>query len=334
MRRLKWGLLAVVLLAGAVRAEEPPRKMYKIGIVQITDAFVYSRALQGFLKELAAQGYQRGVNVDITRRTVLGPTKGLWDKAQVYFALKGYIQEFADAKVDLVITVGTPATLHGAPLAHKDGLRVMFAGVSDPELVDFRKEGWITGSTTFMHPSVVLDYIKQLTPRVKKIMTTVSTDPNAIRYYTLLAEAGKKAGYEVTDFRVDTNADAPKAAAFMRTAPVDAFVVIPDTWIGRDDVANGRVLFKDGAAPRKMLIVSAIPETFEIFPEDMSFAVGGSFSESGRQAAILVTKIIGGADPGSLPIVYQDKPTLKYSLKVLEKYGIPADSITAPSIRN
>ncbi|MCB0219528.1 MAG: hypothetical protein KDH09_07540, partial [Chrysiogenetes bacterium] len=106
--------IALLLAAAPAHARAPEGRKLTIGIVQMTDVIVYEDAVRGFREGLAGLGYERGKNLTIKRRVVLGETKGLWDKVQLLLALHRYVDEFIALKVDMVVFVGTPATEYGA----------------------------------------------------------------------------------------------------------------------------------------------------------------------------------------------------------------------------
>lgn len=312
----------IVCLPGSARAAAPKGKNFVVGVVQMTDAFVYADAITALRENLEKLGYVRGENLILKRRVVLGKTKGIWDKLQLYTALKGYIQEFADSRVNLIVTVGTPATIHGAPLAREKGIPVLFIAVADPNAIPFLKEGWITGTTNFTHPETMLRLMKNTMPDVKKLAMFRSTDENAARYVELIKESAGKLGFEAQITDVDSNSDAKKFVEDLHKNRPDVILATPDTWLGRDDYVNGKYIIDEGIRKEKIFCATFISDVFELFPEDIGMSVGVGFADTGVRAAALVDQVLNGQDASSVPVSYPKGPEIRLRLDVLEKYGV------------
>ena len=315
-------ILVIQSVAVVARATAPKGKNFTIGVVQITDAFVYADAVASFRKDLEELGYARSDNLTVLRRVVLGDTKGLWDKFEIYQALKGYISEFKERQVDLVVTVGTPATLHGAPLAREAGLPVIFIAVADPDAIPFIKEGWITGSTNFTDPEKLLRLLKNTLPGVEKLGMWVSTDANARRYHDLVQTSAKKLGFKCISVDVDTDKDVDKVVDAFRQNRPDILLVLPDTWIGRDDSANGKVLVQRLIREEKILTATYVTDVFDNFPNALAISAGVSFARTGSMGAALADQVLNGADPGELPVAHPKGPEFRMRLDVIEWAGV------------
>lgn len=328
MRRvvIVFGILA--LFVGALvplraHSAPPEGKTFTIGLVQMTDVVFYDDAIIAMRKELERLGWNDRKQLKILRRVALGQTKGIWDKLELLGALHGYIDEFIDRKVDLIITVGTPATTWGAERAHARGIPTMFMAVSMPGVLDFRDEGWLTGSTTFVHPGRIIRLISNTIPDVKRVGMILSPDPNARGLYELLEPVAKEVGITLMVYEVDKNEDAKAAAAYFLANTPDAFLVIPDTWAGRDDKANSKVMIEQLFRKTKLPIIGAFPEATDVFPHDVALSVGVPFASTGTAGAVLVDKILNGTPPGSIPIAAPAKPEIHVRKAAALHTGFP-----------
>lgn len=328
-RRTFAGLIVISLCAFLFARVPPasaqePQRVYKIGVVQMTNVeIVYGATFNGFYAELQKLGYIRGENLEIIRRVALGPTKGIWDRAQLYFALQGYIDEFASKDVDLVVTIGTPATKFGAELAHEKNLPVMFMGVSMPATIEFLDEGWITGTSTFFSPERLLRLMRGTMPTVSKLGMTVSDDANAVAFARHVHQSADELGFEIIRVDVFTNEDAYRAARVFIDEGIQAYLAIPDTWIGRDDAVNAEVLLQEAFRQMNIPVVAAYPEAIQEFPEDIALAVGVPFRRCGEMAAPVADRILRGDRPGSIPVQYSQLPEIKVNVEVARRTGIP-----------
>lgn len=316
-------LLLVALFAAApAEARAPTGRKLTIGMVQMTDVIVYEDAVRGFREGLAELGYERGKNLTIKRRVVLGNTQGLWDKVQLLLALHRYVDEFIALKVDMVVFVGTPATEYGARRAADAGIPVMFIGVSMPKAVDDIEQGWITGSSTFVEPDRILNLVRALLPNARRLGFVLSPDPNAQMLVEELKPLAESRKFEVDVFDVDTNADAHTAAAHFRQTKPDVFLILPDTWVGRDDFYNANVFRDELIGPAKTPTVSLVFEAFDLFPEHVAISLGIPFETSGRMGAPIFDRLINGAPPQEVPIVYPTKSDVRVHVQTARRSGI------------
>ena len=328
MRRVATLFCVLALSLGALvplraNSAPPEGKTFTVGLVQMTDVVLYDDTIVALRKELDRIGWGNRKQLKILRRVALGQTKGIWDKLELLSALHGYIDEFIERKVDLIVTVGTPATTWGAERAHAAGIPTMFMAVSMPGVLDFRDEGWLTGSTTFVHPGRILRLISNTIPDVKRVGMILSTDPNARGLHELLAPVAREVGITLMVYEVDKNEDAVAAAQYFLANTPDAFLVIPDTWAGRDDEVNSKTMLAQLFRKTQLPIIAAFPEATNIFPNDVALSVGVSFASTGTAAASLVDQILNGTPPGSIPIAAPTKPEIHVRKAAALRTGFP-----------
>jgi putative tryptophan/tyrosine transport system substrate-binding protein len=111
-------LVAAAMLPRIARAQKPAAKIWRLGILQPgapPDPLVY--ALQERLKEL---GYSEGHNIVYEYRWAEGKLDKLPELAK----------ELVDLKVDIIITLSTPAAI--AAQKATQTIPVVFTGVGDP----------------------------------------------------------------------------------------------------------------------------------------------------------------------------------------------------------
>ncbi|MCB0219376.1 MAG: hypothetical protein KDH09_06745, partial [Chrysiogenetes bacterium] len=249
-------------------------------------------------------------------------TKGLWDKVQLLLALHRYVDEFIALKVDMVVFVGTPATEYGAARAADAGLPVMFVGVSMPAAIDEIEKGWITGASTYVEPDRILNLVRALLPKAKRLGFALSPDPNAQKLVDELRPLAESRDFTVDAFDVDSNADSHKAAKhFLETRP-DVFLILPDTWIGRDDFVNADVFRNDMLGPAKIPTVSLVFEAFDLYPDVVAVSLGIPFETSGRMGAPIFDQLVNGKAPRQVPIAYPSKSDIRVHVQTARQTGI------------
>lgn len=317
-------LVAVFAFASSAFSDIP-----KIGIVQITDLKLYNETVDGFKDGMKELGYRKDVNYKLIRRVVLGDTKGLWNKLKLKKGLEKYVQEFIDERADVIVTIGTPATSRSSSMIKAARIPQIFAAVSDPFAVKCKSMRHclpgLTGASIYVDPKKGLAVVKKIAPNVRKIGTLFSDDENAIAYKDRLITAARKMGIEVVAVKVKTNSDARPAAESVINAHVDAFLGIPDVWLGRDNFVNARTLL-DTISIAKLPVVVMVGGSAEY---GALIALGPSFRTSGKEASRFVDKILKKqiSQLDAVEIYYQEQLPYEVNVKALRgtKIQIPYD---------
>jgi len=228
--------------------------------------------------------------------------------------------ELVEAKVDLIVTSGTPAAL--AAKKATASIPIVMTISAFPEKVGLVESlshpgGNITG---FSHaaPEVTgkrLQLLKQLAPKTVRIVVLGNAaspiDVLAIREIQTAAAA---LGIELQ--RIDARTPDDHAAAFaaVTASGVDAMHVVGNP-------AN----FKNAQAIADFALRSRLPSSYE----EREFAlVGGlisyaaSYPDLYLRAATYVDKILKGAKPGELPVQHPTKFELVINLKTATALGL------------
>ncbi len=143
--------------------DEPttPPEIYDIGILQRSDVANCNNVYQGFIAELATNGYINNNNIRL--HYVLEEDNEKCEAA---------VQQFIDEEYDLIFTIGPYATKLAASMT-KD-IPIVFGAVQEPEQEDFVESnkapgGNVTGVSDYTPCFEQIDSIKQMFPETKKI---------------------------------------------------------------------------------------------------------------------------------------------------------------------
>jgi len=295
-------MLAVPFAAAA----QPSAKLPRIGIL----ANYEGSSWDGFRRGMRELGYVDGRTIAMHWRFADG-------KIDRYPALAS---ELVEAKVDLIVTSGTPAAL--AAKKATASIPIVMTISAFPEKVGLVESlshpgGNITG---FSHaaPEVTgkrLQLLKQLAPKTVRIVVLGNAaspiDVLAIREIQTAAAA---LGIELQ--RIDARTPDDHAAAFaaVTASGVDAMHVVGNP-------AN----FKNAQAIADFALRSRLPSSYE----EREFAlVGGlisyaaSYPDLYLRAATYVDKILKGAKPGELPVQHPTKFELVINLKTATALGL------------
>ena len=295
-----------VLAAPFAATAQPSARLPRIGILANYEGPPWD-GFRGGLREL---GYVEG-------RTILIEWRWADGRVDRYPALAS---ELVQAKVDLIVTSGTPAAL--AAKQATGSIPIVMAISAYPEKMGLAESlshpgGNITGLSNAA-PEVAgkrLQLLKQLAPKTVRIVVL----GNAASTIDVLAfretqAAAAALGLELQ--RIDARTPDEHAAAFaaVTASRADAMHVVGNP-------AN----FKNAQAIADFALRSRLPSSYE----ERAFAlVGGLISYAASypdlyfRAATYVDKILKGAKPGELPIQHPTKFELVINLKTATALGL------------
>jgi len=295
-----------VLAAPFAATAQPSARLPRIGIL----ANYEGPPWDGFRRGLRELGYVEG-------RTLLIEWRWADGRADRYPALAS---ELVQAKVDLIVTSGTPAALAAKQAA--GSIPIVMAISAYPERTGLAESlshpgGNITGLSSAA-PEVAgkrLQLLKQLAPKTVRIVVlgnpASTIDVLAFRETQAAAAA---LGLELQ--RIDARTPDEHAAAFaaVTASRADAMHVVGNP-------AN----FKNAQAIADFALRSRLPSSYE----ERAFALAGglisyaaSFPDLYFRAATYVDKILKGAKPGELPIQHPTKFELVINLKTATALGL------------
>lgn len=273
---------ALVAAPSIVRAQD---KVYRVG----------SLSPLGMLlaQSFTAIGYRVGGNLLIDTRSAGGRTEGL-ERA---------VRELVDAKVDVIVTTGYPATL----AAKNSGLpTVVTHGAGDPVATGLvaslaRPGGTVTGISDDAAElsSKRLQILKEAAPNIRRIAMLWNRNDRAMTMrYEASANVADAFGVSVQSLGVAEPDDFAEAFSAMSRDKPDAILMVSDNLT----ILNRKRVF-DFATERR---VPAMYEYENLSRDGGLMSYGSDFIECFRRAAVLTDRILKGANPADLPF---EKPT-------------------------
>lgn len=310
-RRRLLGLLAVGLatvgLAGRAQRPAPPRRIGVLAPGSVADIARFPEPLVEGLREL---GWIEGQNLLIERRVAD-------DKAE---RLPALAEELVAAKVEVIVTSGTPAAL--AARAATSSIAIVMASIFDPVragLVESlaRPGGNVTGNT-LIEPDLGtkrLQILRELLPGVSRVGEFGNPNNPALAMLRRGEEdALRQLGLQAIFIEVGSAVELDASFAELKRRQAQALVVHSDTLF----VSN-----------RARIAQLALMHQLPIMAEGRQFVEAGglvSYAPSQqammRKAAAFVDKILRGARPGDLPV---ERPTtfeLVFNLRTAKALGI------------
>ena len=297
---LALGLLLAPLSADA----DQPLRIPVIGIIE------YEPSWQPFLQALRELGYVEGRNITIERRSGAGAPDRLATVAA----------ELVRLKVDILVTLGTPATR--AAKQATQTIPIVMIAVADPRqtglVTSFARPGGNITGLTILGPELAakrLQLLKEVVPGVSRVafLWNPANPGTAVNLENVQAGArALKVAVQSVAVRSPTELESAFAAmmkerpdAFMMTA--DPMHLLHTNWIV--DFVNR----------------SRLPAVYQVRESVVAgglMSYGTSRADLFRRAATYVDKMLKGAKPADLPIEEPTQFQLVVNLKTAKALGL------------
>lgn len=303
-------LLALACAAALVQAQ--PHKMHRVGVlspVSLTDR--QTRANFSVLTErLRELGYVEGATLALEWRFA----EGKHDR------LQSLASELLKAKVDVIVTHGTPAT--DAARRMTATVPIVSASFGDPVMSGFaqslaRPGGNVTGFTSMgsLGYEKRLELLIEAVPGARRIGFVANPDNNFfLRILPGLQAAAEKRGRDIVLVNAKSLGDLQEGFATFATRRVGGVLVADDSFINTQGGAIAALALK--------YKLPAIFPTLRGVEDGGLIAYVSDLQHRFRSAADYVDKILRGAKPGELPIEQPAKFELVVNAKTARALGI------------
>jgi ABC-type uncharacterized transport system substrate-binding protein len=304
-------LVMSVVLARAGAAQVPQAgKLPRIGFLGNSTAALEANLVGAFRDGLRAFGYVEGRTIAIDYR---------WAEGR-YDRFPALIAELIAARVDVIVTAGTPAAL--AVKKATSSVPLVMIAVGDPVgtgLVPSLSQpaGNITGVTSISAEmdGKRLELLREVIPAVAHIAVVW----NAANPIQVIQEKQVQASAQVLKMKVlslpvRTEAEIEAGLATIAKERPDALLVLADRLL-----LHHRARLMDFAIQHRLPGVYAYRELVEA---GGLMSYGPSYEDMHRRAAYFVDRILKGANPGDLPVERPAKFDLVINLKTAKALGL------------
>jgi putative ABC transport system substrate-binding protein len=246
--------------------------------------------LAGFKEGMTELGYVEGQSIRYLYDGLTPEMEKLPAAAQTLVA----------AKVDLILTITTPATLAAKAATAGTGLPVVFAIVTDPVgagIVNSMPHpgGNITGVTFDPQERRRLEWLVRIAPEIQKIYVPFNPkDKSPVLALKVARQAAAKLGVELITREAHDTATLNDAVSNM-PAEVDAVFLLPDS------LTTTRIADLVASATQRNLPMS-VPNISNVKNSSVLTSFGVDLPLCGKQAARLADQIFKGARPADLPV--------------------------------
>ena len=307
---LFWLLTTVLLMTFSIAGAQQPNKVPRVGFLGTASPAAVSARIEALRQGLREPGYVDGKNIVIEQRYAEDNLDRLNELAA----------ELARLKVDVIVTVGPPATRVAKKAT--PAIPIVMGVDDDPVGNGFvaslaRPGGNITGLAT-LGPEISgkqLELLKESVPNLSRVAVLGnSTQPG---YAQLLRELELAAGaLGVKLQRLDV------------LGPEDIETVFRAARQGRTDavlVLRAAVFFSHRKQIVDLAAKSRLPAmyyTTEYVENGGLMTYGASVTDLFRRAAVYVDKILKGTKPADLPVEQPKKFEFIINLKAAKQIGL------------
>ena len=306
----------IILIGGAVAVwplaahAQHGAKIPRIGFMGNSTAALEANLIGPFREGLREHGYEEGRNVDIMFR---------WAEGK-YERFPALVAELIAAKVDVIVTAGTPATL--AVKKATSTVPLVMIAVGDPvgtRIVPSLAQpgGNITGLSSIA-PDLEgkrLELLREVVPHLAHVAFFLNP-ANAFHTVSMrqALAAARALNIKLQPHEVRKSEDLDAAFASIVKEKPDGLLIIADRIF-----LHNRQRMMDFATQQRLPSVNAYRELVEA---GGLMSYGPSYEDMHRRAAIYVDKILKGVKPADLPIEQPTKFTLILNLKAAKALSL------------
>jgi putative tryptophan/tyrosine transport system substrate-binding protein len=310
-RKLGSFALSVMLLALCCSASaQQPKKTSRIGLLSGSGPATNPVYLEAFRQGLRELGYIEGENILLEYRWA----EGKFDR------LPGLAAELIGFRADIIVTIGTQATL--AARQASNTIPIVVAGAGDlvgTGLVESlaRPGGNVTGSTN-IDPDLSakrLELLKETIPKLSRVAILYHGGPGGDEDELQETQAAaKRLKVQLQSYRVQNESEFERAYAAMTKQRADALIIFHGTF-----TSFHRRQLVDLAARNRLPTMCGQPPWSE---DGGLISYGHDRRHQYRRAAHFVDKILKGTKPADIPVEQPTKFELVINLKTAKQIGL------------
>ena len=302
------GILLTSLISLHQLKADKKKDVFRIGISQFITHQSLDATREGFMDELAKQGYVEGKNIEIDLQNAQGEQRNL----------KTISQQLAESS-DVVLAIATPSAQSLANTTQTTP--VIFSAVTDPvsaKLVESREHpgGNVTGTSDQSSDAIStqINLIKKVLPKAKTIgILYTQSEPNSVVQKDEAKRLLEEKGFTVVEKTV-LDSNNVKAAAESLMAEVDMVFVPTDNIISSTMETVKQVSIKHK--------VPVFGGSTEMIAVGGLYNYGTNYEELGRQTARMLIRVLKGEKPENIAVELPEKLELHTNKEMADALGI------------
>jgi len=302
------GILLTSLISLHQLKADKKKDVFRIGISQFITHQSLDATREGFVDELAKQGYVEGKNIEIDLQNAQGEQRNL----------KTISQQLAESS-DVVLAIATPSAQSLANTTQTTP--VIFSAVTDPvsaKLVESREHpgGNVTGTSDQSSDAIStqINLIKKVLPKAKTIgILYTQSEPNSVVQKDEAKRFLEEKGFTVVEKTI-LDSNNVKAAAESLMAEVDMVFVPTDNIISSTMETVKQVSIKHK--------VPVFGGSTEMIAVGGLYNYGTNYEELGRQTARMLIRVLKGEKPENIAVELPEKLELHTNQEMADALGI------------
>lgn len=302
------GILLTSLISLHQLKADKKKDVFRIGISQFITHQSLDATREGFMDELAKQGYAEGKNIEIDLQNAQGEQRNL----------KTISQQLAESS-DVVLAIATPSAQSLANTTQTTP--VIFSAVTDPvsaKLVESREHpgGNVTGTSDQSSDAIStqINLIKKVLPKAKTIgILYTQSEPNSVVQKDEAKRLLEEKGFTVVEKTI-LDSNNVKAAAESLMAEVDMVFVPTDNIISSTMETVKQVSIKHK--------VPVFGGSTEMIAVGGLYNYGTNYEELGRQTARMLIRVLKGEKPENIAVELPEKLELHTNQEMADALGI------------
>ncbi len=302
------GILLTSLISLHQLKADKKKDVFRIGISQFITHQSLDATREGFVDELAKQGYVEGKNIEIDLQNAQGEQRNL----------KTISQQLAESS-DVVLAIATPSAQSLANTTQTTS--VIFSAVTDPvsaKLVESREHpgGNVTGTSDQSSDAIStqINLIKKVLPKAKTIgILYTQSEPNSVVQKDEAKRLLEEKGFTVVEKTI-SDSNNVKAAAESLMAEVDMVFVPTDNIISSTMETVKQVSIKHK--------VPVFGGSTEMVAVGGLYNYGTNYEELGRQTARMLIRVLKGEKPENIAVELPEKLELHTNQELAAALGI------------
>lgn len=302
------GILLTSLISLHQLKADKKKDVFRIGISQFITHQSLDATREGFVDELAKQGYVEGKNIEIDLQNAQGEQRNL----------KTISQQLAESS-DVVLAIATPSAQSLANTTQTTP--VVFSAVTDPvsaKLVESREHpgGNVTGTSDQSSDAIStqINLIEKVLPKAKTIgILYTQSEPNSVVQKDEAKRLLEEKGFTVVEKTI-LDSNNVKAAAESLMAEVDMVFVPTDNIISSTMETVKQVSIKHK--------VPVFGGSTEMVAVGGLYNYGTNYEELGRQTARMLVRVLKGEKPENIAVELPEKLELHTNQEMADALGI------------
>jgi putative ABC transport system substrate-binding protein len=301
--------LGGAVLAWPLAARGQPGKQPTIGYLGGGTPVTEGQRIAAFVQQLRELGWTEGRNLAIEYRW----TEGRMDRVAEFAA------EFVRLKVDVIVTIGTPAAL--AAKKATSAIPVVFTTVADPVGAGLvaslsQPAGNVTG-LSIQQTDIAgkrLELLREVIPGLGRLAILANVgNPGSVLELGEVQTAARTLGVDFTTLEIQRAEDIAPAFAALKGRPEALYVA------GDPLLTTNRIRVNTLALGARLPTMHASRDYVEA---GGLMSYGPNFPDLFRRAAGYVDKILRGTKPGDIPVEQPTKFDLVVNLTTAQALGL------------